>query len=166
MLTTGLLCGGISFTYAANTSLTPSDDFISAMKNTEAGDTLFFCRRDISNSLRRRRKEHDRIEKFRNRICPDCFLRERPRKGDHRFSISGAHLFELVRRSDLIDKGSNIGYEYSGKAPDLGPFEFTEEETTRLVKRNPSSLLLKLTRRFDALGKAIRKTVKKAVFSY
>ena len=43
MLTTELLCGGISFTYAANTSLTPSDDFISAMKNAKAGDTLFFA---------------------------------------------------------------------------------------------------------------------------
>lgn len=75
-----------------------------------------------------------------------------------------AGLFELAGGSDLIDKGSDIGYEYSGKAPDLGPFEFTEEETTRLVKRNPSSLLLKSTRRFDALGKASRKARKKVLF--
>lgn len=112
------------------------------------------------------------LKKFRNRICPDCFLRERPRKGDHRLSISGAHLFELVRGSDLIDKGSNIGYEYVGSAPDLGPFEYSAaessstEETTRVVKQTPNSSFSKPARRFDALGKAIRKTVKKAVFSY
>ena len=148
----------------------PERRFYFRHEKCQSGRHALFCRRDISSSLRRKRKEHDRIEKFRNRICPDCFLRERPRKGDHRLSISGAHLFELVRRSDLIDKGSNIGYEYSGKAPDLGPFEYSAaessstEETTRVVKRNPSSLRLKSTRRFDALGKAIRKAGKKVLF--
>lgn len=83
-----------------------------------------------------------------------------------------AGLFELASGSDLIDKGTDIGYEYVGSAPDLGPFEYSAtessstEETTRVVKQTPSSPLSKQTRHFDALGKAIRKTVKKAVFSY
>ncbi len=52
----------------------------------------------------------------------------------------------------------------NGNDPRLGLFEFLEEETTRLVKRNPSSLLLKSTRRFDALGKTNRKAGKKVLF--
>jgi hypothetical protein len=83
-----------------------------------------------------------------------------------------AGLFELVNDSDLIDKGSDIGYEYVGSTPDLGPFEYSAaessstEETTRVVKQTPNSSFSKPARRVDALGKAIRKTVKKAVFSY
>jgi len=35
-------------------------------------------------------------------------------------------LFRLKAGSDLIDKGTNIGFDYVGSAPDLGPYEYGE----------------------------------------
>jgi hypothetical protein len=38
-------------------------------------------------------------------------------------SLPDIDLFRLAEGSDLVDQGENVGYEYNGSAPDLGPFE-------------------------------------------
>lgn len=55
-------------------------------------------------------------------VSLDTSLATAPRGADGKVPMAG--LFELVSGSDLIDKGANIGYEYVGSAPDLGPFEY------------------------------------------
>lgn len=48
-----------------------------------------------------------------------------PRNADG--SLPMTPLFHLSAGSDLIDAGKNIGYEYVGSAPDLGPYEYGED---------------------------------------
>ena len=38
-------------------------------------------------------------------------------------SFPDVNFTRLVPKSDLIDKGTNVGLPFSGPAPDLGPFE-------------------------------------------
>lgn len=47
-----------------------------------------------------------------------------PRQSDG--SLPNITFLKLKASSDLIDKGTNIGQTYSGTAPDLGPFEYSE----------------------------------------
>ena len=50
-----------------------------------------------------------------------------PRKADG--SLPDVKFVHLVRGSDLIDAGTNLGIPYTGKAPDLGAFEFSSNNT-------------------------------------
>ncbi len=47
----------------------------------------------------------------------------RPRKADG--SLPDITFMKLKKGSDLIDKGTDIGFPYKGKAPDLGAFEYS-----------------------------------------
>ena len=44
-----------------------------------------------------------------------------PRQADG--SLPNVNFMRLAPRSDLIDKGANVGLPFNGSAPDLGPFE-------------------------------------------
>ncbi|MCK9182604.1 MAG: right-handed parallel beta-helix repeat-containing protein, partial [Fibrobacteraceae bacterium] len=66
-------------------------------------------------------------------------------------------LFRLVKGSDLIDAGADIGYGYQGSAPDLGPFEYIVEGITRLTpneKTQTKSVRVQNPRYFNLLGKS------------
>ncbi|MCF8380857.1 MAG: T9SS type A sorting domain-containing protein [Bacteroidales bacterium] len=39
-------------------------------------------------------------------------------------SLPAIHPFTLASTSDLIDKGTDVGFPFYGKAPDIGPFEY------------------------------------------
>ncbi len=114
-------------------------------------------------------------------VSLDTSLATAARDEDGKIPMAG--LFELVSESDLIDKGTDIGYAYVGSAPDLGPFEYgaysssseaysssseayssSAEETTRIVKQTPKRSPSKQAKYFDALGKRVRNLVKKALF--
>ena len=56
--------------------------------------------------------------------------------------------FQLAEGSDLIDAGTDVGLAYEGTAPDLGAFEYGEEEPTTGIKllKYGSKLLKKGTK--------------------
>lgn len=60
-----------------------------------------------------------------------------PRNADG--SLPSMKLFHLAASSDLIDAGKNIGYEYVGKAPDLGPYEFNAAISSSSSQSSSSS---------------------------
>lgn len=71
-------------------------------------------------------------------------------------SLQTIKFLHLAGGSDLIDAGKDIGYDYNGKAPDLGPFE-TGGSTTALKPAQKASAtdILKL-RRYNLLGRQIK----------
>ncbi|MGA2408177.1 MAG: SwmB domain-containing protein, partial [Bacteroidales bacterium] len=56
---------------------------------------------------------------------------ELPRKADG--SLPDMNFLHLVTGSDLIDAGIDVGIPFSGKGPDLGPFETQSASTTSPV---------------------------------
>jgi hypothetical protein len=52
-----------------------------------------------------------------------------PRKADG--SLPDVKFLHLSAGSTLIDKGTNVGLPFSGKAPDLGAFEFGATDIVR-----------------------------------
>ena len=55
-------------------------------------------------------------------VSVDIELLKSPRKTDG--SLPDIDYLKLVSGSDLIDQGVNVGLDFSGVAPDIGPFEF------------------------------------------
>ena len=55
-------------------------------------------------------------------VSVDIELLKSPRKTDG--SLPDIDYLKLVSGSDLIDQGVNVGLDFSGAAPDIGPFEF------------------------------------------
>lgn len=57
-------------------------------------------------------------------------------------NLSTGNLFKLTSSSKLIDKGTSIGYEYTGKAPDLGPYEYAAaaQSSSSTVAQSSSSV--------------------------
>ena len=51
----------------------------------------------------------------------------------------------LAINSDLIDKGTNLGYVFYGAAPDLGAFEYSPANATTKLDAKPSGAKLILT---------------------
>ena len=93
-------------------------------------------------------------------------------------SLPYTKLFRLKKGSDLIDKGTDIGFEYVGSAPDLGPYEYGEmvaessssvvessssetassssEATTVIRRRVAPAGMRKDAPRFNALGRSVK----------
>jgi hypothetical protein len=61
-----------------------------------------------------------------------------PRKADG--SLPDSDFLHLALGSDLIDKGINVGIAYTGSAPDLGAYEYTNSVVSLQA---PSSLVVK-----------------------
>ncbi len=57
-----------------------------------------------------------------------------PRQADG--SLPRVNFLRLKQGSDLINKGVDLGFPYSGAAPDLGAFEFEESTALGSVNRN------------------------------
>ncbi|MGC4068769.1 MAG: DUF4990 domain-containing protein [Polyangiaceae bacterium] len=57
-------------------------------------------------------------------VSIDTSLLKAPRKSDG--SLPDVNYFKLLSGSDLRNSGVNVGLSYSGTAPDIGPFEFSE----------------------------------------
>lgn len=54
-------------------------------------------------------------------------------------SLPSLTFLHLAAGSDLINTGIDVGYPYSGSAPDLGAFEFEEETTTTTTTPIPTT---------------------------
>ena len=79
-------------------------------------------------------------------------------------------LFRLKKGSVLIDKGTEIGFDYVGSAPDLGPYEYGEiaaessssevsssSATTTVIRRRVAPAdRRKDAPRFNALGRSVK----------
>ena len=79
-------------------------------------------------------------------------------------------LFRLKKGSVLIDKGTEIGFDYVGSAPDLGPYEYGEiaaessssevssssAATTVIRRRVAPADRRKVASRFNALGRSVK----------
>ena len=79
-------------------------------------------------------------------------------------------LFRLKKGSVLIDKGTEIGFDYVGSAPDLGPYEYGEiaaessssevsssSATTTVIRRRAAPAdRRKDAPRFNALGRSVK----------
>jgi len=71
-------------------------------------------------------------------------------------NIPATILFRLTVSSKMIDAGADLGYDYVGSAPDLGPFE-TESGTTIIQsQQSPSAKALQKLRYYNLLGKRIQ----------
>jgi hypothetical protein len=57
-----------------------------------------------------------------------------PRKEDG--SLPDVNFLKLAKGSDLIDKGVEIGLSFTGKAPDIGAFEYSDKVVTILQSGN------------------------------
>ena len=71
-------------------------------------------------------------------------------------NIPATILVRLTVSSKMIDAGADLGYDYVGSAPDLGPFE-TESGTTSIrSQQGPSAKALQKLRYYNLLGKRIQ----------
>jgi hypothetical protein len=53
-------------------------------------------------------------------------------------NIPATTLFRLTGSSKIINAGADLGYDYAGSAPDLGPFERGSESTNIRPHQGPS----------------------------
>jgi hypothetical protein len=64
-----------------------------------------------------------------------------PRQADG--SLPEINLLHLVSTSGLIDKGLNLGYSFSGTAPDLGAFEYIQTTALEQISENNSTVKIR-----------------------